>query len=105
MRRAGLSAWSGGMICLPKRNRALAVSSMRDLVRNRIGAPLTIMTSPWRSSKTKLDMRLFLVRLARQRDAMRWLTVLPAIRRIFKGEQLRTGFLARPEGCLDLAAT
>ncbi len=46
MRRAGLSAWSGAMICLPNRKRALAVSSIRDFVRNRIGAPLTIMTSP-----------------------------------------------------------
>ena len=43
MRRAGLSAWSGGMICLPNRKRACAVSSMRDFVRKRIGAPLTII--------------------------------------------------------------
>jgi hypothetical protein len=33
---------------------------MRDLVRKRMGAPLTIIISPWRSSKTKFDMRLFL---------------------------------------------
>ena len=50
------------MICLPNRKRALAVSSIRDLVRKRIGAPLTIITSPWRSSNTKFDMRPFLVR-------------------------------------------
>jgi hypothetical protein len=34
---------------------------MRDFVRKRIGAPLTIIISPWRSSKTRLDMRLFLI--------------------------------------------
>src|SRR6201996_7811989 len=56
MRRAGLSTWSGGMICLPNRKRALAVSSIRDRVRKRIGAPFTIMTSPWRSSRTRLDI-------------------------------------------------
>src|SRR5450756_453210 len=44
------------MICLPNRNRAFAVSSIRVLVRNRIGAPLTTMTSPWRSSSTSVDM-------------------------------------------------
>ena len=53
----GLSTWSGGMICLPKRKRAFAVSSMRDRVRKRIGAPLTIITSPWRSSRTRLDIQ------------------------------------------------
>src|ERR1700739_3726726 len=63
MGRAGLSNWYGGMICLPNRKRALAVSSIRDLVRKRIGAPLTIMTSPWRSSNTRFDMRPFLVRV------------------------------------------
>src|SRR5689334_5279867 len=60
MRRAGLSTWSGGMICLPNRKRALAVSSIRVFVRNRIGAPLTIIVSPWRSSRINVDMRLFL---------------------------------------------
>src|SRR5271165_7324113 len=44
------------MICLPNRKRARAVSSIRLLVRKRIGAPLTIITSPWRSSNTKLDI-------------------------------------------------
>src|ERR1700722_6223591 len=58
------------MICLPNRKRALAVNSMRDLVRNRMGAPLTIIISPWRSSKTRLDMRLFLVG-SRPHGAMR----------------------------------
>src|SRR4051794_5141011 len=61
MRRAGLLASIGAMICLPNRKRALAVSSMRDLVRKRMGAPLMIIISPWRSSKTRFDMRLFLV--------------------------------------------
>ena len=46
------------MICLPNRKRALAVSSIRDFVRKRIGAPLTIIISPWRSSRTKVDMDL-----------------------------------------------
>src|SRR5258708_6492067 len=44
------------MICLPNKKRALAVSSIRDRVRNRIGAPFTIITSPWRSSRTRLDI-------------------------------------------------
>jgi hypothetical protein len=53
------------MICLPKRKRALAVSSIRDLVRKRIGAPLTIMTSPCRNSRTRVDIRPFLDGAAR----------------------------------------
>src|SRR5665647_3447724 len=57
------------MICLPNRKRALAVSSMRVLVRNRIGAPLTIIISPWRSSRTRFDMSAFLVRPAGLRAA------------------------------------
>jgi hypothetical protein len=40
---------------------------MRDLVRKRIGAPLMIMTSPGRNSKTRLDMRHFLDRLGPNR--------------------------------------
>src|SRR6185436_9704076 len=84
MRRAGLSAWSGGMICLPNRNLALAVSSMRDFVRNRIGAPLTIMTSPCRSSRTRVDIRPFLDGSARgpvecgTTDGTQPITVSPA---------------------------
>src|ERR1700710_2567198 len=45
------------MICLPNRKRAFAVSSIRERVRKRMGAPFTIMTSPWRSSRTRLDMK------------------------------------------------
>src|SRR6478672_4738221 len=65
------------MICLPNRKRDLAVSSIRDLVRKRMGAPLTIIISPWRSSKTRLDMRLFLVGRFPHK-ALRDLTCVPA---------------------------
>src|SRR4051794_18098778 len=44
------------MICLPNKKRACAVSSMRALVRKRIGAPLMIIVSPWRNSNTRLDI-------------------------------------------------
>ncbi len=56
---AGVVAASGGMICLPKRKRALAASSIRARLRKRIGAPLTTIMSPWRSSSTSVDI-LFL---------------------------------------------
>src|SRR5271166_461373 len=46
------------MICLPNRKRAFAVSSILAFVRKRIGAPLMIIVSPWRSSRTRLDMTL-----------------------------------------------
>ena len=56
MRRAGVFAASGGITCLPNRNRARAASSMRVRLRKRMGAPLTTITSPWRSSSTSVDM-------------------------------------------------
>src|SRR5258708_9136325 len=45
------------MICLPNMKRAFATSSIRDRVRNRTRAPLMIIASPGRRSRTNPVMR------------------------------------------------
>ena len=64
-----------------------AVSSMRVLVRNRIGAPLTTMTSPWRSSSTSVDM------LRASDFEISWKGVCPSKRHILSSKESKQSVL------------